>query len=420
MMKKSLTFFVLLILAISITISASAVTIEMWAMNNAPSEKNIAWFKARAKEFEKETGIKVKFNEIGWGEVMQKIPLALSTGEGANVMQVGTTQNPFFADTGGLVKIDIDEFGGAEAYMPANLISTTLDGKYYGVPWFAETRLLFYNTKMFEEAGVERPPQTWTELVKVGEKIVDVYGEGSAMAMAGTSAWDLIHNYAILLWSNGGEILDDNYTEAKFNSEAGIEAMKYYVELVRKGLADEACAEYNQPQADSAFINGDVAMVIMGPWNIAGIENDNPDLPYAIAPPPAGPEGRNAFSGGSNLIIRKNAPVEEIEASKKWIKFITNKNNLVDYTKNLSHMLPAKSEAFNDPYYESGKWKVFKNTLQMATAYPPLPEWAKIEQAIVANFNNVLTAYVNGNYDENTVKEYMDTAAEEVNNVLSE
>lgn len=419
-MKKGLTIITVFIFCLFVTFNAFATTIEMWAMNNAPSEKNIAWFEEKAEEFKEETGIEVIFNEIGWGEVMQKIPLALSTGEGANVMQVGTTQTPFFASTGGLVQIDINEFGGVDAYIPANLESTTLNGDYYGIPWFAETRLLFYNTEMFKGAGIEEPPATWAELVEVGEKIVDTYGEGSAMAMAGTSAWDLIHNYAILLWSNGGEILNDSNSKASFNGKVGIKAMKYYVDLVRKGLADRACAEYNQPQADAAFINGDVAMVIMGPWNIAGIENDNPDLPYAIAPPPAGSEGRAAFSGGSNLIIRKNASQDEIEASKKWVKFITNKENLVDYTKNLTHMLPPKNEAFADPYYESGKWKIFKNTLQMSTAYPPLAEWAKIEQAIVSNYNNVLASLVNNNYTENTAKKYLDIAAEEVNQVLSE
>ena len=52
--------------------------------------------------------------------------------------------------------------------------------------------------------------------------------------------------------------------------------MNWYVDLVRPGLASKASAEYNQPQADAAFISGNVAMAFMGPWNIAGIEVDNP------------------------------------------------------------------------------------------------------------------------------------------------
>lgn len=418
-MKKLLSILVVLSIMILASVSAGAVTIEMQAMGNAPTELHKEWMEEKIAEFKEQTGIDVVFNQIAWGEEMQRIPLALTTGEGANVMQVGTTQNPFFAGTGGLLQIDMSEFGGEDAYMPANLKSTKLKGVSYGVPWFAETRVLFYNTEMFEEAGVSEPPQTWEEVKEVGQQIIDTHGEGSAIAVAGTSAWDLIHNWAILLWSHGGDMLNEDNTQAAFNSEAGVQAMKYYVDLVDSGLASEACAEYNQPQVDAAFINGDVAMAIMGPWNIADINDENPELPYAVTEPPAGPEGRAAFSGGSNLVIRANAPQEEIEASKQWVKFLTSDEVMVDYTKNLTNMLPAKSSAFNDPYYETEKMEVFKESLSYATAYPPLVEWAEIEQAIVNNYNNILTDYVDGNYTEDTAEQYLDAAADEVNNILS-
>jgi len=419
-LKKLITLLTILSLIIVGTVSAGAVTIEMQAMGNAPAQLHQAWMEEKAAEFKAETGITVEFNQISWGEEMQRIPLAITTGDGANAMQVGTTQNPFFAGTGGLLKIDMIDFGGEDAFMPANLKSTKLDGTSYGVPWFAETRVLFYNTEMFAEAGVENPPQTWEELVEVGEKIIETHGEGTAIAVAGTSAWDLIHNWAILLWSHGGEMLNADNTEALFNSEAGVAAMKYYVGLVDKGLASRACAEYNQPQVDAAFINGDVAMAVMGPWNIADIRDENPDLPYAVVEPPAGPAGRAAFSGGSNLVIRANASEEEVNAAKQWVQFLTKDEILIDYTKNLTNMLPATKSAFDDPYYETETMKVFKKALGYATAYPPLVEWAEIEQAIVRNFNNVLTDYVNGDYDENTAKKYLDQAAEQVNKILND
>ena len=50
-------------------------------------------------------------------------------------------------------------------------------------------------------------------------------------------------------------------TEAIFNSAAGVRAMNYWVSLVDTGLASKACAEYNQPQADAAFISGETAMI---------------------------------------------------------------------------------------------------------------------------------------------------------------
>jgi multiple sugar transport system substrate-binding protein len=220
-----------------------------------------------------------------------------------------------------------------------------------------------------------------------------------------------------VLWAYGGDLLTPDNKQAAFNGEAGITAMKWYASLILDGLAAKACAEYNQPQADAAFINGNVAMCFMGPWNIAGIEQENPDLPYDVVEPPAGPVKRASFSGGSNLVILKGSPNKD--AAKEWIKFLLSKENLVDYTKNLSHMLPAKIEAFEDPYYDTGVWQVFKKTLGYATAYPPLAVWGDIENAVVREFRNILTAVASGQYSEDTVKLYLDQAAEKVNEALA-
>ncbi|NLM96590.1 MAG: extracellular solute-binding protein [Halanaerobiaceae bacterium] len=414
---KKILFVVTLMLTLVAGTLAHATEITFWAMNNAPSDVHIAWMNQKAAEFEAKTGIKVVFEEIGWGDG-PRIMNAIITGEGAHVFQLGTTWNPEYAATGGLVEIDINEFGGADKFFAANLESTILDGKYYGVPWFAETRVLFYNTEMFEQAGV-RPPQTYEQLIKVGKELIKVHGEGKAIATAGTNAWDLIHNWAIILWAHGGDMLNEDNTAAVFNSPAGVAAMDYWVSLVQLGLADKACAEYNQPQADAAFINGDAAMAFMGPWNIADIEHDNPGLKYSIVEPPAGPYGRASFSGGSNLAIRNNASKEEIRAAIEWVKFLVSDDVLADYTKNLTKMIPANKAALEDPYYDNELWQTFITTLSYATAYPAIPEWGPIEGVIQTNFGNVLSDFVNGTFDDKTSKGYLDAAVAEVNAILS-
>lgn len=418
MLRKGLLAALVLavIAAAAFGTAAAPKQITFWVMPNAPDETHIPWMNKLIAEFQAKTGYAVKFEIVGWGDAMPRMTTALATGEGADVFQVGTTWNSQFAASGGLEEIDIRQFGGAKAYMDANLESTTYKGKFYGVPWFAETRCLFYNKDMFAGAGIQ-PPKTHDELIAAGEKIVAKYGKGKAISLAGTNAWDLIHNWAIILWGNGGKMLSSDNKTAAFNSEPGVKAMKWYVSLFTRGLADKACAEYNQPQADSAFINGNVAMCYMGPWNIANIENENPKLNYGIVEPPAGPKAKASFSGGSNLVILKAS--KNKDAAKEWIEFLLNKKNLVDYTQNLTHMLPAKVEAFDDPYYDKGVWKTFKTTLGYATAYPPLAVWGDIETAIVSEFRNILTQYVNGKYDDNSVAKGLNAAAERVNAALA-
>jgi multiple sugar transport system substrate-binding protein len=390
--------------------------ITFWLMPNAPDTVHKPWLDQKAADFEKLTGTKVTVEQVGWGDAWQRITTALATQEGVDVFQVGTTWNPQLAATNGLAEVDMKEFGGAESFMAANLESTTYKGKYYGIPWFAETRVLFYNKDIFAAVGVE-PPKTHDELIEVAKKIVAKNGKGSAISLAGTNAWDLIHNWAIILWGNGGSLISADNKQAVFNTDAGVKAMKWYVDLVKNGYASEACAGYNQPEADAAFINGNVAMCYMGPWNIANIKNDNPTLNYGIVEPPVGPVGKASFSGGSNIAILKGT--KNMKAAQAWANYLLKQENLVDYCKNLTNMLPAKVEAFSDPYYMEGNFNTFKTTLGYATAYPPLGVWGDIENAIVENFKNVLSDYVNKKYTEASAKTYLDKAAEKVNAALA-
>ncbi|HAV20571.1 MAG TPA: ABC transporter substrate-binding protein [Firmicutes bacterium] len=400
----------------SMTFGASR-EITFWLMPNAPDDVHTEWLDAKVEEFKKETGITVHYEVIGWGDAWTRLVTAITGGEGADVVQVGTTWNPQLAAMQGLKKIDPSEFGGVAAFMPANYESTTYKGECFGVPWFAETRCLFYNTDHFAEAGVE-PPNTYDELVEVGKKLVEVRGSGTAIAIAGNQAWDLLHNWAILLWAWGGDLTSPDYKKATFNSPEGIDAMNWYVDLVRTGLASKSCAEYTQPDADAAFINGNVSMAFMGPWNIAGIEHDNPTLNFGVVEPPLGPKARAAFSGGSNLAILAGTKAEE--DAKAWIKFLLRKDNLVSYTADLTYMLPSAVEAFDDPAFATDKYKPFKAALEYATAYPPLGVWGTIENDITVAFKAIFTDYVTGQLGEDGVKKHLDDAAQKVDAALAQ
>ncbi|MDY0095471.1 MAG: extracellular solute-binding protein [Candidatus Vecturithrix sp.] len=417
---KRAALFIVCVLTCGMMLSGTALAakeITFLFMPDAPQDVYLPWMQEKAVNFEAETGVKVNVEVVSWGDAWTRISTTVATGEGADVFQVGTTWNPQFAATGGLAEVDIAEFGGKDVFMPANLDSTTYKDKHYGVPWFAETRVLFYNKDMFAEAGITELPKSQEDIITVGKQLVEKFGEGKAIAIAGTNAWDLIHNWAIILWGNGGTILHENNTEAAFNSQAGVDAMKWYVRLLQEGLASKACAEYNQPQADAAFINGNVAMVFMGPWNIAGIEHDNPGLNYDVIEPPMGPAGKASFSGGSNLAILEASPNKD--AAKAWIQYLLKDEIAVDHAKNLTHMMPSKISAYADPYYESGVWSTFKTVLGYATAYPPLGVWGDIERAIQEGFTATLRDYIDGKYTEDTAKMHLDKAVAAVNAALA-
>ena len=266
---RAIAMLVFLLGILTSMTSGATREITFWVMPNAPQDTHTAWLESRIEEFRKETGITVHYEIVGWGDAWNRLVAAITSGEGADVVQVGTTWNPQLAAMKGLAKLDVAEYGGTGAFMPANYESATYKGAAYGVPWFAETRCLFYNTDHFAEAKV-KPPETYAELMEVGEALVKARGAGTAIAIAGNQAWDLLHNWAIILWAFGGNLISPDFKKATFNGPEGAQAMNWYVDLVRTGLASKACAEYNQPNADAPH-QRERFHGLLGPWNVAGI-----------------------------------------------------------------------------------------------------------------------------------------------------
>jgi multiple sugar transport system substrate-binding protein len=158
-------------------------------------------------------------------------------------------------------------------------------------------------------------------------------------------------------------------------------------------------------------------MCFMGPWNIANILSENPKLNYGIVEPPKGSVGKASFAGGSNLAIMKGS--KNKAGAKAFVKFMISDPVLLDWSLNISKFLPATQSANTDPRLSQGNWKVFKDTISYATAYPTLGVWADIETAIQNNFKAAIADYVNGKYKAEGAKAYLDTAAGQINAALA-
>jgi multiple sugar transport system substrate-binding protein len=135
-----------------------------------------------------------------------------------------------------------------------------------------------------------------------------------------------------------------------------------------------------------------------------------------VVEPPKGPKARAAFSGGSNLAILASSRAEE--DAKAWIKFLLRNDNLVSYTSELTYMLPATVEAFDDPAFATEMYKPFKTALEYATAYPPLGVWGTMENDITVAFKAIFTDYVTGRLGTDDVKKHLDDAAQRVDAAL--
>ncbi|HEX6681776.1 MAG TPA: extracellular solute-binding protein, partial [Candidatus Limnocylindrales bacterium] len=139
--------------------------ITVWAMGT--EGEKLASF---AEDFMKENpDAKVKVTPIPWDGAHDKIATAIAGRQTPDLSLVGTTWMGEFATLGGLdpTPANID---GSQFFEGA-WNTTIVDGTSYAVPWYVETRLLYYRTDLAEEGGVTEPPATWDDLKALAEAI---------------------------------------------------------------------------------------------------------------------------------------------------------------------------------------------------------------------------------------------------------
>lgn len=230
-----------------------------------------------------------------------------------------------------------------EQYYPAPWSEATYNGQLYGIPIAADNRVLFYNREVFREAAddlrkagldPDRPPRTWSELLKYSKAITKFNKDGS-LQRAGFmpnfgNSW--LYLYA---FQNNAFFLSPDGKTCTINSPEVVEALQFMVDGYDLLGGAENARIFEQGfkgEADDAFLTGKVAMVINGDWMLSAYFTYAPNLDFGAAPAPV-PDDRFykrgrfkdekhtfvTWSGGFAYAIPKGA--RNVEAAWKWIKF---------------------------------------------------------------------------------------------------
>ncbi len=229
-------------------------TITVWAMG-AEGQK----LPALAKDFEAQNpGAKVNVTAIPWDAAHDKFTTAITADSTPDAAMVGTTWMGEFAGLGALDPLpgNIDVNG----FFPGAQKTTEVSGTSYGIPWYVETRLLYYRTDLAKKAGYDAAPTDWQGLHDMAKAMQDKAGAtwGIGLQAGGTGSWQSVLPFA---WSEGAELTkDDAYS---FDTPEMLKAVKYYQSFFTDGISDKAAP--NQPTTEPDFASGKVPMFISGP-----------------------------------------------------------------------------------------------------------------------------------------------------------
>ncbi|SHE80442.1 carbohydrate ABC transporter substrate-binding protein, CUT1 family [Marinitoga hydrogenitolerans DSM 16785] len=397
---KKLTILLVLVLLVSSFVQAK-VTLKFW---NFWSDN---WIGPMIEDFMKENpDIEVQIERLTWSDGFNKIVTAFAAGDTPDVLELGSTWVSQFAADGALKEVDVSDI--VDQY---NMWDPVIyKGKYYGYPWVLSTRILFYNKDLFKKAGLdpELPPRTWKELYDAAEKISslddDIFGFG--IKVGGYTTWQTFLPFA---WSNGGNVLSDDWKKAAVDSAEFINALKYVQSLTHFSMID---SNLNVRQA---FMQGKVGIILDDIGKIKTFAKDAPELNfgYSLFVRPDKLWSKPIQFGGAEVIVIP-ANTKYPEAAEKLARYIVSKKASMAISSRIPTLVPADKSVKDDDFYKKQTgFDVIIKQLQFTKTPPAHPKWIDIQE--------VLTQYITEVYNGTMNAEIaMKDAAEEINIILEE
>ncbi|TCP30947.1 carbohydrate ABC transporter substrate-binding protein (CUT1 family) [Scopulibacillus darangshiensis] len=386
-----------------------------------------AW-KARSKEFTKKTGIKVKFIETPYENLLENITAdGVALGGAYDIVAhpdtMGSSIKQFLEPLDNYIKRDdFDLSRWPDAYLDLS----TFNGSVYSLPVRAHVQMLFYRKDIFDRLGLN-PPKNWSELEKVSKRITektDLYGIVPYYG-AGKNGQNL-YMWTSYLWSNGGGIFDKNYKPI-FNNNEGIEATKRYIDLlVKDKVAPPGSVTFGEQDSRTYFKQGKAAMWL-GWWWVYSEFNDSKssakdvvgNVAFTSVP---GWKGKQSRTNVSTFPLGIMKGSKHKEAAWEFLKWLSKpdlelnivKDSLTDKSPSDQHspVITQKGNLRNKQLNElsNGFYNVAADSLGNARTLPKIKEWPKIADILSSAISKMATG--------KPVKPVLDDAAKEVEQLM--
>ena len=220
------------------------------------------------------------------------------------------------------VKTDADK-AWLKGFYPAFMANSQSAGKTWGVPFQRSTVVMYYNKEAFKEAGLDpnKAPANWKELKEAAHKLTkkDASGKvtqyGIQIPSTGFAYWML----QTLTTPNDVLLANDAGTQVTLNNPKVVEALSYWVSLVKEGVHPAGVVEWGTTPKD--FMEKKAAIIVTTTGNLTNIKS-NAKFDFGVGQI-AGNIRKGSPTGGGNFYIFKSAPKEQQQAAFEFAKWIT-------------------------------------------------------------------------------------------------
>lgn len=282
--------------------------VHFWARQatDGVAKAMVAQFNASHKN------LKVQLHLTLPNEAVTELGTAIRAGSVPDVVGLNDINVPFFMHQNALM--DLTQYVNALSYKsslsPGHLKLATDNGKYYGVPYLADLSVLWYNKKLFTEAGLDpnTPPSSYAEILADAQKI-SALGHGiSGFSFAGNCQGCLGFTMLPSIWAAGQHVINGplGTQTANVTNNAPLKLiLGFYHDLWAQHLVPLADQTQNGLTWGADFESGTVG-ILPGDYGFA--TKMTPTSEFADAPLPAVSGGGGAtFDGGDDFVIPKGA-----------------------------------------------------------------------------------------------------------------
>ncbi|WP_210507618.1 ABC transporter substrate-binding protein [Naasia sp. SYSU D00057] len=270
-----------------------------------------------------------------WPTLQQQIRSSISAGDAPDVFLYNYNPTDLSREESGQLMdwsshLDDDPEWKAR-FKQDNLDALTIDGQLAGIPGDQSPTLFYYNTELFEQAGITEFPATWDEYLAAGQKIKDS-GVAAISLMTADDSWHTMNAFSYLATAEGGPEAYAPGTD--LDSPAITKAADYTKRLLALSTPDAVGGNY--AASSSNFLNGQSASIIDGPWLISSIQSTLGDDACKIAVAAAPTFDNGAIEPGYTVTdslnvwgAAKQSDEEKEEAVVAWMKFFTSNESAV-------------------------------------------------------------------------------------------
>jgi N,N'-diacetylchitobiose transport system substrate-binding protein len=395
--------------------TSQAKDITVWLMNGSAPDAVIKAVNADFTAAHPGTTVKIEIQQ--WDGIQEKTTTALAGNNPPDVLEIGNTLVSKFAESGGLADLtDKSAELGRDDWLQGLTDAGTLDGKLYGVPYYAGDRAVIYRKDLFAKAGVTSPPTDRASFVAAADKLQRTFGSDpkfSALYFPG-QYW-----YAALpfVWDEGGDIAvqDGDSWKGTLDSPESQAGLAWLKDVVQKYSKAPVNGNENDNDPAVPLGEGKAAMIIDPGWKVGVVTKNKPALKNQIAvfPIPGKSADKTApvFLGGSNLAVAEGSDAPDL--AYEWVKLLAGEKAQTQLA-TVGGVIPNKTSLL-DLHAKDPILSVFDAAAKNSKFTPATPKWANVESSTI--LQDMLVAIFSG---KKTVAEATQDASEAITKTLNE